>query len=737
VAEEGLLETGNIDLEHRPVVKNKDGSISTVRSMSFNEGNQEILVPTIGPKGQRLTDEQAIQYYHDTGQHLGKFSSPDAATRYAKALHEEQAKKYSTEGKRVPEKKLTEAEWRDRYLKAIQMPTQEIGGGEEAPAIKMPTQEMSSPSIRMPTQEVTSYSSPGAEKEHLARVEDAYKAGNLDYRTLKKLHPATKIPAPVGQPEVGTPVLYPNPKDLLNEAKQGLTFPKYETREQAALAKEEKRNPYSAANRKKQEEEAKQRAATKKEEEAVAAANGPPKEAVFDTSEEAPKQSTTAAGGTGGAGGGTGGGGGTAGGYLPNPRADEAEDVHNQLAAAYQKGGEEESQSLANEGLGLAMQADITKTQSEKEYQQAEELRHHKEKMMASMEQANADAIALSQKKVDPGNLWANMDTGQRVVALLGLMMGGFSAGVTGGKNEAMEALQRAIDRDIDAQKTNLENERFGATSKQSMYAKQLALLGDPEAAEHAARGTAWKAVELQAQNLAKITASKEALAKGNIAGLESLAKFEDTMALADERRKANKGVGQGLPGGEMNLQDELLVHLPTGKTVMTGTKEQAELIKGAVRDVRDFHDVVSKIKAIHSDPRWNVPGFGITKGSPKHAELQSLGEAAKRIWLQMGDKVQVGTRTNLLAAQALGDPASIIGGARAIDKLNSLEALADQGYASILKASGAQEVDFKGYHAAGKFGNATPYGAVKGTLQEEEPKKQANPDYLKPAGSK
>ena len=90
---------GNIDLYDRPIYKNADGSISTVRSMSFNEDGKEILIPTIvkdeNGKAKLLTDEQAIEHYHKTGEYLGKFDTVEQANSYAQSLHENQNQIYN------------------------------------------------------------------------------------------------------------------------------------------------------------------------------------------------------------------------------------------------------------------------------------------------------------------------------------------------------------------------------------------------------------------------------------------------------------------------------------------------------------------------------------------------------------------------------------------------------------------------------------------------------------------
>ena len=87
-----MIEKGNLPLD-KPIaiVKNKDGSVSTVRTISVNFGNGETVIPTVHPKGYIMSNKEAVDYYRQTGNNFGTFNSVEAANKFANDLHNSQA----------------------------------------------------------------------------------------------------------------------------------------------------------------------------------------------------------------------------------------------------------------------------------------------------------------------------------------------------------------------------------------------------------------------------------------------------------------------------------------------------------------------------------------------------------------------------------------------------------------------------------------------------------------------
>jgi SAM-dependent methyltransferase len=104
VLDVGCLHTpGTIDIDNRPAVNNPDGSVSTEHSISIGTHRGEALIPTV-VDGKKVTDEEAIQHFFKTDEHLGIFEDAAAATAYAKKLHKRQEKSLSDAEKKRKKK---------------------------------------------------------------------------------------------------------------------------------------------------------------------------------------------------------------------------------------------------------------------------------------------------------------------------------------------------------------------------------------------------------------------------------------------------------------------------------------------------------------------------------------------------------------------------------------------------------------------------------------------------------
>lgn len=65
----------------------------------------------------------------------------------------------------------------------------------------------------------------------------------------------------------------------------------------------------------------------------------------------------------------------------------------------------------------------------------------------------------LSEHKIDPSRKWSSMGIGNKILAGISIALGGIGAGLSGSnKNYALEIINKAIDDDIDAQKSNRES---------------------------------------------------------------------------------------------------------------------------------------------------------------------------------------------------------------------------------------------------------------------------------------
>lgn len=145
--------------------------------------------------------------------------------------------------------------------------------------------------------------------------------------------------------------------------------------------------------------------------------------------------------------------------------------------------------------------------------------------------------------KIDPQRFWNSRSDGQKVSAMVGLILGGIGSGLTGGPNQALQVIEKAIDRDFEAQ-------RMEMGKKQNLVAMLHQKFGTMDAAQNAFR--MYKAAEISAYANKTAAQLGGAQARMHAAQIEqSAAQFATQNAMALAQMKMNYGFMQSVLGGQ------------------------------------------------------------------------------------------------------------------------------------------------------------------------------------------
>jgi len=111
----------------------------------------------------------------------------------------------------------------------------------------------------------------------------------------------------------------------------------------------------------------------------------------------------------------------------------------------------------------------------------------------------------LKTRAVDPNRWWRNRSTGEKVGYVLASVLGGMAAGWQGhGNNSALPFLRAAIDDDIAAQRSSIENVKEAGAMSGTLVGRMRERVGDLDQAESAARSFAYEQLAAKIRGIAQ-----------------------------------------------------------------------------------------------------------------------------------------------------------------------------------------------------------------------------------------
>jgi hypothetical protein len=162
----------------------------------------------------------------------------------------------------------------------------------------------------------------------------------------------------------------------------------------------------------------------------------------------------------------------------------------------------------------------------------------------------------LSQMSVDPNRYAKSLDTGHKVMQTLANIFSGFSAGIHGGPNQAIEDYQRRVQQDIDSQKDNIANGYKSVAGQEGLYEQMLKATGTPQEAEALTLTAHQEAVKHALGKIMASTASRQDYDKARAAYYAASQQQHETMIKYHKYFPAGALGGAATPGSGPKAED-------------------------------------------------------------------------------------------------------------------------------------------------------------------------------------
>ena len=335
-------------------------------------------------------------------------------------------------------------------------------------------------------------------------------------------------------------------------------------------------------------------------------------------------------------------------GTTPDPYALKSEAIEKLASVGAQKAIEEASfmRERANQ------QEQILKEQQEKEALRQTQIKEQEQKAQQALDE-------FGQAKIDPNRFWKEKSTGEKIIAGIAIALGALGQGLSKGRiqsNGALDIINGAINRDIEAQKMDILGKSEKAEGQKGILAQMRERFDDERTAEGMTRIIALDQAKLKLEEIsaksksAEVQANKEVL----LAGLEGerqkelveLQKAIAESAIAREklgierqklenenpalRRKTMESLVRGDKSNSQGLSAEDLPEKDRERFIpglgIATTADDAKKLKQAQISFRKFNNLLEEM--IQSRKEYNGEYFGALWDAERGKQQARASEA-------------------------------------------------------------------------------------------------------------